>query len=925
MRKLLFAFTFLFAQLAYSQTITGVVKEKGSGLPLPFANVFVNNSTLGAATDAEGNFVIRGQIPEEFELVASFVGYKTVSQTIVRKGRQAVFQHFELELLEGNLSEVELKSRRDKNWERNYKRFREVFLAVPDDPYGRDITIENPWVLDFENVKSEKGFNYTKASADLPLSVVNQALGYEIDYYLQDFRMLRNASRFYGQAFYRELQANDSLNQKEWKDNRELNYRNSIRHLALSLLLRNSGVQGFDLYHNQPESALRNRTNDLTEEMNKSIVPLSINALYNKPLGNGIYRIFLPGRIEIHHRTKPWPNDYYTNYYHAISWMDAPSGYFDVDRNGTLINPTQLVLSGYIGRQRLARSLPLDFVPNENFSGLAEELEVFQSRYIELNALREKAWLTTNKPYFYPGETLWLGGRMLYQNPIKADSLSRVLYVDLVNSKFEKVREETFPIEGGRVSGGMVLDGDIPPGDYLLRAYTRWNMNFPDRDIFQLPIPVLEVGTFPVQRERETDTYFGEVDVRHEARWADSLSYRVVELELSFWDAYQNPLDAEFVLTAVEGKLPLELSDSFGLEKELAWVDYSLPETFDSEMSHPIEYGISVEGRFVPDRKRASAANRITLVKGDMEDYGTVFSDSSGLFWATGLQYRDTAQIAVAALDEKLRPFGSVELLRFQRPGFRGSFPKLDYQISHFSAEDELAMDVADDYVLLEEFVKEDLTVAESIADQNYGYGEPNQEVGPNELEKMTMAEILGLLRFNINTLKFRNYTYGEETGSPQLIIDGVARPYLEKDEFREILLGFEPSQLKSIKVYNDNISNVVFGMAGFAGVMMIETKNGSRTGAAEARKFNSEGFQIFPIRGFTPFPDFPNNPPADEFLRKKSTLYWDPLARTEEGVFKAWIKVPFGVNQVRLRIEGLSIDGEAIYKVIRIESGTGN
>jgi hypothetical protein len=60
MRKILLAFIFLLTHLAAAQTITGVVTEKGSGLPLPFANVFINNSTLGGATDAEGEFVSRG-------------------------------------------------------------------------------------------------------------------------------------------------------------------------------------------------------------------------------------------------------------------------------------------------------------------------------------------------------------------------------------------------------------------------------------------------------------------------------------------------------------------------------------------------------------------------------------------------------------------------------------------------------------------------------------------------------------------------------------------------------------------------------------------------------------------------------------------------------------------------------------------------
>ncbi|GAA0877061.1 hypothetical protein GCM10009119_00290 [Algoriphagus jejuensis] len=919
MRKILIAFLFLLTHLATAQTITGVVTEKGSGLPLPFANVFINNSTLGGATDADGKFIIRGKIPEEFDLVASFVGYKTVSKIIQRKGREAVFQAFELEFLEDNLSEVQLKAKRDKSWERKYRMFKEVFLAVPDDPYGRDIEILNPWVLDFENVKPPKGFNYTKATAQLPLKIVNKALGYETDFYLQDFRMLRNASRFYGQAFYKEMDSVDSLAEVQWKNAREFDYSNSIRFLALSLLLRNSGAQGFELYHVVPESSLRNRTNDFTEELNKSIELLTVNALYNKPQGNGVYRIYLPGRIEIHHMDKPWPSDYYTNIYHAISWMDAPTGYFDVDRNGTLINPTQLILSGYIGRQRLARSLPLDFVPDSSFSGgFSEQLVTFQSRYQKLNTLREKAWLTTNKPFFYPGETLWFGGKMTYQNASNSDSLSRVLYVDLIDSKFQKVKEEVFKIEQGKISGGMVLDKSIAPGDYLLRAYTRWNLNFPETDIFQLSVPILAEGFYPALPAKEEESLYGEIAIHHHVEVQDSLNYRMLDLELAFSDEFENPVDAEIVFSALEGSISPDLDDKSRLEHALDWIDVALPETFDSDLSQQIEYGISVEGRFFPDKKKASAATNISVVKGDLEDFGTVFSDSLGRFWATGLSFQDTAQIAVAALDDKLRPFGSVELLQFQRPGFRGSFPKLDYEVRPLPVPGERFLDNSGDYILLEEFVKEEAKERETMADRNYGYGEPTQQVGPEELEKMTMPEIWGKLRFRGG--KFGNYTYGEKVGTPLLIIDGRSMPFLSAFDFGEILDSYEPSQLKSIKVYSDNISKSIFGMAGYAGVIMIETKNGERTGAENDRKFNSEGFQIFHVRGFSSFPEFPRNPPSDQYLKRKPTVYWDPAARTSSGAYKARIKVPYGMDRINLRVDGMTLDGEAFYRVTVVE-----
>jgi hypothetical protein len=270
-------------------------------------------------------------------------------------------------------------------------------------------------------------------------------------------------------------------------------------------------------------------------------------------------------------------------------------------------------------------------------------------------------------------------------------------------------------------------------------------------------------------------------------------------------------------------------------------------------------------------------------------------------------------------VSEKLRPFGSVELVSLGKPDLGVDFPKLTYRKVAIPSEDYF-LDTSGDYILLEEFVKEEVRVKETMAERNYGYGTPTQEIGPKELENLPWPQIFGLLRFNPSTGKFGNYNYGEKVGGPLLIIDGSSRPYLTGGEVVDFISLFEPSQFLSIKVYSDNISKSIFGMAGYAGVIMIETKKGFRTGAKDDNNFNSEGFQFFSIPGFTAFPEFPRNPPDDQYLRKKPTIFWDPEAKTSNGVFQVAVKVPYGINRFRIQVEGRTLDGEVIYKVIHIE-----
>jgi hypothetical protein len=920
MRHILLLFFLLFYGGLFAQTITGLVKEKGTGLPLPFANVFVNNTTQGIATDAEGKFSLSGSFPAEIELVASFIGYVTEVKTISFAGKSQLEVVFELAFNESNLSEIELKAKRDKSWARNLKKFEEVFLAVPDDPYKTQVEIINPWVIDFEKIKVKRGQNYLKASAQEPIHILNNALGYEIAYYLEDFRLLRDGSRFFGQVFYEPVTPKTFVKGLEWKEARQANYFGSLKHLNHSILLNTPDSGYFALFKTKANPLDRDRTNNFLEELNKTIVPISKDSILRRPLGDGTFRIFLNEVLEVHHLKNEWINEYYTTIYHSISWIQAPEGYYDIDRNGALINPTQLVLSGYLGRHRVARTLPLDFVPQTDFVATGDQAdEIVFSPSSQLNRLREKVWLTLSKPYFYPGETAWIGGQMLYQDIFLADSLSRVVYVDILRENSELVLSAIFPIQQGKISGGLVLPKEIEPDDYVIRAYTYWNRNFPDGDQFIAPFVVMEEGFIPEVEKPESEIFPNTIEVKADYTLSDSLNYQVMELKLEFLDEFENPIDGEFVLSISDATQVVELDQGIRLEQAMAWLDGNLPETFQSNLSYPVEYGISIKGNYTPDNRRQPLITPITLVRGDLEDFGQVLPDSSGNFWATGLNYQDTAQIAIAAVDEKLRPFGSVKLFPIDKPSLEMTFQKLVYRKVPIPSE-EYFLDLSGDYILLEEFVKEEVRVNETMAERNYGYGTPTLEVGAKELENLPWSQIFGLLRFNSGTAKFGNYNFGEKVSGPLLIIDGASRPFLSGGEVVDIISSFEPSQLLSVKVYSDNISKAVFGMAGYAGVIMIETKKGFRTKPEIETKFNSEGFDFFSIPGFTAFPEFPKAPPTDRYLTKKPTIYWDPLAETQDGVYQVQVKVPYGINRFRIKVEGRSLDGEVIYKVMELE-----
>ena len=71
--KLLFLFSL--SGLLFSQSINGFVREESSGEPISYANIFLENTSLGAATNRDGYFVISDIPLGSYTLNASMIGY----------------------------------------------------------------------------------------------------------------------------------------------------------------------------------------------------------------------------------------------------------------------------------------------------------------------------------------------------------------------------------------------------------------------------------------------------------------------------------------------------------------------------------------------------------------------------------------------------------------------------------------------------------------------------------------------------------------------------------------------------------------------------------------------------------------------------------------------------------------------------------
>ena len=78
--KLLSALLVFVAFTSYSQ-IKGTVSDTKSN-PLPFVNIFIENTYKGTTSNEDGNYELNITEPKTYTVVFQFLGYKTVKKTI---------------------------------------------------------------------------------------------------------------------------------------------------------------------------------------------------------------------------------------------------------------------------------------------------------------------------------------------------------------------------------------------------------------------------------------------------------------------------------------------------------------------------------------------------------------------------------------------------------------------------------------------------------------------------------------------------------------------------------------------------------------------------------------------------------------------------------------------------------------------------
>ena len=115
----------------------------------------------------------------------------------------------------------------------------------------------------------------------------------------------------------------------------------------------------------------------------------------------------------------------------------------------------------------------------------------------------EKVYLHIDRTTFCPGETIWFSGYVT--NPSKSSQLpeSNYIYVELLTSGGELEHRAKVRRDGSTFPGYILVGDDVEPGNYILRAYTRSQLDFPQDYMFHQSVRI--VGAKP-DRKTSRDT-----------------------------------------------------------------------------------------------------------------------------------------------------------------------------------------------------------------------------------------------------------------------------------------------------------------------------------------------------------------------------------------------------------------------------------
>jgi hypothetical protein len=343
---------FCFGPAISQISIFGKVLDDASGDPLVGASVYINNSTIGSSTSADGSFLLGPASPGVYDIIVSNVSYESMMYriTLSDKDRKVIFR------MKGKATQMRsILIMTDEMRRRRMDVLRKQFLGITMAASKTKITNEAD--IMFESGESS---GEIVAFTETPLIIVNNELGYRIYFDLQKFYIDEKGNRtyFFGYARYEDL---DKGKEKKWERQRLRYYLGSTMHFFHSLHSGQLAENHFQVF----------QIKDVEGVNAKAMMPVSQSLLVQTDSVNHANYLDIKGSYAVQYLKEP--------YYKAellrrelvhgairggvestIDMLEYPAY---LDQNGLLENPMAIQYGGFWSYEKLANMLPINYRP----------------------------------------------------------------------------------------------------------------------------------------------------------------------------------------------------------------------------------------------------------------------------------------------------------------------------------------------------------------------------------------------------------------------------------------------------------------------------------------------------------------------------------------------------------------------------------
>ena len=871
-----------------AQSISGTLADSKTKEPIPFANVFVNGTSLGTVTDLQGHFLLQSNLRGTYELVMSFVGYESIKLQI--QINQARINLGAILMTESSqeLNSINVVSKKDKEWPKQLKKFKAIFLG--SDKFAESCSLLNPWVLDFSIDSTGKFI----AKSNESIQIKNDALGYKVTYHLKKFWSTKLDYQIDGHIQFEELNPNTPEQLAGWRRNRNSAFQRSYNYLFKSLLNQNLRGAGFSLQTKAlSDNAVANNYGIETW------LPFDTTGLVSK----GNY-----GEIEI--QLKNLTRVIYTKGKNSYSgFLKSGTGIVKLNKNGFVLNPDDLTVYGDLTSNRLAVLLPTDYEPTH-------EVPIDHDTPLSPETFLEQVYVQLDKPYYYPGEVVWFKGYIKYGNPAARDSLSKVAYVELISPTRHLLQAKTVTIAEGGFHNDFQLPDSLTSGIYYLRAYTQANRNFGDDQLYTRSLPILRItekaSPSPSNTEDIPDSL---IDVKFDK----SLYKTRGKVKLTIKLREQGVSQSANLSIGVTDCFQVAQPDEAHNIKEKWNQSLSIPGQF--KLDHHIEYGLTYQGQFLNEGKKPEKLPLHFMEPKSRHLYLTE-SNALGQFNLSIPDFFDSTLFIVTTSKTAKDRYGNITMKQRLSPPMLFETSAMTLPTTNTDSPQRLLAQTGlpADAINLEEVVVKGRRIVQNNKPIR-SYGLPDQVINSNDINQnnilYSLMKIPGIMvDIATNTVVFtRAATQSINFGrTPLVTIDDVPMGGLSAGEILSML---NPATIETIEVTKR--LNPLYGSQGANGVIAIYLKHD----AFDAIPV-SPNYQMVTLQGFSTPHQFAS-PDYDQVRGDgadyRSTIYWNPQItfdnNNEAQISFSAADLP---GKYKVAIEGVSSRGQAIHAVYYIK-----